>query len=133
MGERCHNCDRETCRRDEPTPKPWPGTYEPGHSEFWENAGRLRTANVNECNANTVNWRKRALAAEADLAALRESNTALQAALAAARVAVEELPDYYHESSCSIECGHKDCDCPAEYGNEKRCAVRRALGLEVGE
>lgn len=70
---------------------------------------------------------------EAGLATLRESNTALQAALAAARVAVEELPDYYHESSCGIECGHKDCDCPAEYGNEKRCAVRRALGLEVGE
>lgn len=59
---------------------------------------------------------------EAELAALR-------AQLAAARVAVEELPDYYHESSCSIECGHEGCDCPAEYGNEKRCAARRALGL----
>ena len=81
----------------------------------------------------TQAWREqrtRVVELEAELAALRESNTALQATLAAARVAVEKLPDYYHESSCSIECGHKDCDCPAEYGNDKRCAVRRALGLE---
>ena len=54
----------------------------------------------------------------------------LTAQLAAARVAVEALPTYYHEASCGIECGHKDCDCPAEYGETKRTEARRAVGLE---
>jgi hypothetical protein len=54
----------------------------------------------------------------------------LTALLAAARVAVEALPEYYHEASCGIECGHGDCCCPAEYGETKRTAARRAVGLE---
>jgi hypothetical protein len=50
----------------------------------------------------------------------------LQGLLAAARVAVAELPEYYHEASC----GHGDCCCPAEYGETKRTAARRKVGLE---
>lgn len=85
--------------------------------------------------AAAVNAAPHLLARVAELEAVKDSLTtevlALRAALEAARVAVAELPEYYHEASCGIECGHKDCDCPAEYGETKRIAARRAVGLEV--
>ena len=66
---------------------------------------------------------------QADLAALRESNAALQAQLDAARVAVEKLPELQPERCAN---GFQ-CHCGARAANAARSEARRALKLKVGE
>ena len=106
----------------------------------WSGAGPILCPRCCEHNEDvfavvTQAWREqrtRVVEFEADLAALRESNTALQAQLAAARVAVEKMSGTWHAFECKgiyYDCEVHDCTCGA---STVRTAARRALGLEVG-
>ena len=71
--------------------------------------------------------------------ALRARVPELEAQLAAARVAVDALPQYPHHDSCKSRATYllrnppikAGCDCGADEANAARTEARRALGLEV--
>lgn len=122
--DRCENCDRDGCK--EAKAATWAPFYacscKPNLSNPCEHQRAFQVAE-SDCQAHAVNWRERALAAEADLTALRER-------LEAARVAVEEWAGTWHAFECRgiyYDCEVHACTCGASAARTK---ARAALGLE---
>lgn len=112
---RCSDCDREDCPMLSLGDMPATREMSWGESKIAvdEHVRAVHSAHM-DCNAHRVDWRARALAAEAQVAAARE-------ALAPVR----------HASGCDA-LALRLCDCGA--GDAKDAAIaaaRRALGLEA--
>lgn len=92
MSDRCENCDRDGCRATKTST--WAAfiacSCDPDMADPCPHQRAIHAAE-SDCHTHAVNWRDRALAVEADLAALRESNATLQAQLDVVRVAVAAL------------------------------------------
>lgn len=111
---KCPDCDREDC------PLLHLGEYPDTTGMTADDLGRVFKARATQtqrarldCNSHRVDWRARALAAEAQVAAARE--------------AVAALPEHVHELGCRrgswVRYGC-DCDAPSAIN-----AARLALGL----
>ena len=120
---RCSDCDREDCPML--SLGDMPATREMSMAEAKiavdEHVRAVHSAHM-DCNAHRVDWRARALTAEAQVAAARE--------------AVTEWPEArHHRAFCgSLEIRpygpRHACNCGVDKQNGHRMTARRALGLE---
>ena len=85
MTDRCHVCDREECdiagasQTALAAYRVWIFTQRKSAGNAWSAARNAEFQMREICRANAVNWRERALAAEAGLAAVVANNATTQA------------------------------------------------------